>query len=290
MAEQDFMPIKGWDHIEFYVGNARQAAVYYQKTFGFTPVAYSGLETGVRDRASYVLQQGKIRLVLTTALGPDSPIAQHVLLHGDGVKDVALQVPDAAKAYQEALARGARSAIEPTVTKDDFGQVKRAAIYTYGETLHSFIEREDYAGVFLPGYRPVKATDAQKARGIGLAAIEHVVGNVELGKMNEWVKFYENVLGFKQMIHFTDEAISTEYSALMSKVMQGGHGKIKFPINEPAQGRRKSQIQEYLDYYDGPGVQHIALITGDIIATVRQMQEQGVQFLPGLSSYYDELE
>jgi len=290
MTEQDFMPIKGWDHIEFYVGNARQAAVFYQKTFGFTTVAYSGLETGVRDRASYVLEQGKIRLVLTTALEPESPIAQHVLLHGDGVKDVALTVPDAENAYREAIARGARSAIEPTVTKDDYGQVKRAAIYTYGETLHSFIEREDYAGVFLPGYRPVEATDGQNARGIGLAAIDHVVGNVELGKMNDWVKFYEDVLGFRQMIHFTDEAISTEYSALMSKVMEGGHGKIKFPINEPAIGKKKSQIDEYLEYYRGPGVQHVAMITGDILTTVRCLRDQGVEFIKGVPSYYDELE
>jgi 4-hydroxyphenylpyruvate dioxygenase len=290
MSEQDFMPIKGWDHIEFYVGNARQAAVFYQQTFGFVPVAYSGLETGVRDRASYVLQQGKIRFVLTTALGPESPISQHVLLHGDGVKDIALQVPDAEKAYKEALARGARSAMEPTVLKDDFGQVKRAAIYTYGETLHSFIEREDYAGVFLPGFQPVQATDAQKERSVSLAAIDHVVGNVELGKMNEWVKFYENVLGFKQIIHFTDEAISTEYSALMSKVMEGGHGKIKFPINEPAVGKKKSQIDEYLEYYRSPGVQHIAMITGDIIETVRKLQAQGVEFIKGVPSYYEELE
>ncbi len=290
MADQDFMPIKGWDHVEFYVGNARQAAVYYQKTFGFTPVAYSGLETGVRDRASYVLRQGKICFVLTTALGPDNPIAQHVLLHGDGVKDVALTVPDAEKAYNEALARGARSAMEPTVMKDDFGQVKRAAIYTYGETLHSFIEREDYAGAFLPGYRAIETTETTDARGIGLAAIDHVVGNVELGKMNEWVKFYENVLGFRQIIHFTDEAISTEYSALMSKVMEGGHGKIKFPINEPAVGKKKSQIDEYLEFYRGPGVQHIAMITGDIIGTVRHLREQGVEFIQGVPSYYEELE
>ena len=290
MSEQDFMPIKGWDHIEFYVGNARQSAIFYQNTFGFVPVAYAGLETGVRDRASYVLQQGKIRFVLTTALAPESPIAQHVLLHGDGVKDVALTVPDAEKAYTEALARGARSAMEPTVLKDDFGQVKRAAIYTYGETVHGFVERDDYAGVFLPGYQPVEATAAQKAHGVGLAAIDHVVGNVELGKMNDWVKFYEDVLGFKQMIHFTDEAISTEYSALMSKVMEGGQGKIKFPINEPAVGKKKSQIDEYLEYYRGPGVQHVAMITGDIIETVGHLRDQGVEFIKGVPSYYDELE
>ena len=288
MAQDEYMPIRNWDHVEFYVGNAKQAAHYYATTFGFTQTAYAGLETGVRDRASYVLEQGKIRLVLTSALTGDSPISEHVLRHGDGVKDIALEVPDAAKAYQQAIAAGARSAMEPTVTEDSFGQVRRSAIY--GETIHSFVERMDYAGVFLPGFKPVETESVARPRGVGLAAIDHIVGNVELGKMDEWVKFYEKVLGFTQIIHFDDEAISTEYSALMSKVLQGGHGKIKFPINEPAQGRRKSQIQEYLDYYGGPGVQHIALITGDIIATVRQMQEQGVQFLPGLSSYYDELE
>ncbi|HEX5571778.1 MAG TPA: VOC family protein, partial [Ktedonobacterales bacterium] len=234
MAQDEYMPIRNWDHIEFYVGNAKQAAHYYATTFGFTPVAYAGLETGVRDRASYVLEQGKIRLVLTSALTGDSPISEHVARHGDGVKDIALEVPDAAKAYRQAIAAGARSALEPTVTEDSFGQVRRSAIYTYGETLHTFVERMDYAGVFLPGYKPLDAEPAARHRGVGLAVIDHIVGNVELGKMDEWVKFYENVLGFTQIIHFDDEAISTEYSALMSKVMQGGHGKIKFPINEPA--------------------------------------------------------
>ncbi len=290
MAQDEYMPIRNWDYIEFYVGNARQAAHYYTTTFGFTPTAYAGLETGVRDRTSYVLEQGKIRLVLTSGLSGDSPICQHAAFHGDGVKDIALEVPDAEKAYQEALAHGARSAMEPAVTEDSFGRVRRSAIYTYGETIHSFVERMDYAGPFMPGYRALETdTHTGKHRGVGLAAIDHCVGNVELGKMDQWVKFYEDVLGFTQIIHFDDEAISTEYSALMSKVMQGGHGKIKFPINEPAQGRRKSQIQEYLDYYGGPGVQHIALITGDIVQTVRQMQAQGVQFQPGLASYYDEL-
>ena len=286
----DFMPIKNWDHLEFYVGNAKQAAAYYCATFGFQPIAYAGLETGVRDRASYVVAQGDIRFVFTTALGPEHPVSRHVLLHGDGVKDVALEVPDAEAAYHAALQRGAKSAIEPGVSEDEHGRIKRAAIYTYGETLHSFIERQDYVGPFLPGFRAMQTPGWLAGRGAGLSAIDHVVGNVELGKMNEWVSFYERVMGFTQIIHFTDEAISTEYSALMSKVMEGGQGKIKFPINEPAQGRRKSQIQEYLDYYGGPGVQHIAMITGDIVATVRQMQEQGVEFLPGLSSYYDELE
>ncbi|HUY75989.1 MAG TPA: 4-hydroxyphenylpyruvate dioxygenase [Ktedonobacterales bacterium] len=289
-AQEEFMPIKNWDYIEFYVGNAKQAAHYYSMTYGFVPTAYAGLETGVRDRASYVLEQGKIRLVFTTALTADSPIARHAMLHGDGVKDIALQVPDATKAFHEAVSRGARPAQEPTAEEDANGRVVRSAIYTYGETIHSFVEREDYAGPFLPKYRALTPTDAQLARQSGLAAIDHVVGNVELGKMNEWVEFYERTMGFSQIIHFTDEAISTEYSALMSKVMQGGHGKVKFPINEPAVGRKKSQIQEYLDYYGGPGAQHIAMLTGDIRKTVTQLQAQGVEFLPGMTSYYDDLE
>jgi 4-hydroxyphenylpyruvate dioxygenase len=290
MSTADFMPIKNWDHIEFYVGNAKQAAEFYCTTFGFVPVAYAGLETGSRDRASYVVQQGKIRFVLSSGLGPQSPIAEHAFLHGDGVKDIALEVPDAFAAYHAALERGARSAIPPVEIEDEFGQVKRAAIYTYGETIHSFIERKNYHGCFLPGYRAVEATKAQLGRDAGIRAIDHVVGNVELGKMDEWVKFYEDVMGFTQMIHFTDKAISTEYSALMSKVMEGGHGKIKFPINEPAVGRKKSQIDEYLEYYRGPGVQHVALITGDIVTTVNQLTSQGVEFIPAISSYYEELE
>jgi 4-hydroxyphenylpyruvate dioxygenase len=290
MSAEDLLPIKNWDHLEFYVGNAKQAAHYYCVTFGFHPIAYAGLETGVRDRASYVVGQGDIRFVFTTALGPEHPVAQHVLLHGDGVKDIALRVADAESAYRTAIERGARSALEPSVAEDRFGRVKRAAIYTYGETFHSFIEREDYAGPFLPGYRAVEAPGWSLDRDVGLQAIDHVVGNVELGKMNEWVKFYERVMGFTQIIHFTDEAISTEYSALMSKVMEGGQGKIKFPINEPAPGKKKSQIEEYLDYYRGPGVQHVAMTTDDIIATVAKMQEQGVEFIPAIPSYYGELE
>jgi 4-hydroxyphenylpyruvate dioxygenase len=290
LTQSDFLPIKNWDHLEFYVGNAKQAAYYYCATFGFHPVAYAGLETGVRERASYVVAQGDIRFVFTTALGPEHPVAQHMLLHGDGVKDIALQVADAEAAYQAALARGARSAIEPTVSEDEFGRVKRAAIYTYGETVHSFIEREDYAGHFLPGYRAVETPAWFREGDAGLKSIDHVVGNVELGRMNEWVSFYERVLGFTQIIHFTDEAISTEYSALMSKVMEGGAGKIKFPINEPAQGKRKSQIEEYLDYYRSPGVQHVAMVTEDIIATVERMRRQGVEFIAGVPSYYAELE
>jgi 4-hydroxyphenylpyruvate dioxygenase len=288
--QNDFMPIKSWDHIEFYVGNAKQAAQYYAQAFGFVPVAYAGLETGVRDRASYVLQQGKIRFVLTSALGPDSPIARFAWQHGDGAKDIALEVPDAERAYHEAVSRGAKSAQEPTVVADKNGRVKRAAISTYGDTIHSFIERRDYRGPFLPGFVAVEPTREQQARDTGLRAIDHVVGNVELGKMDEWVAFYENVLGFKQMIHFSDRDISTEYSALMSKVMEGGHGKIKFPINEPAIGKKKSQIDEYLEYYGGPGVQHVAMITGDIVDTVTKLKARGVEFIQGVPSYYDELE
>ena len=286
----DFMPIKNWDHLEFYVGNAKQAAAYYCATFGFQPIAYAGLETGVRDRASYVVAQGDIRFVFTTALGPEHPVSRHVLLHGDGVKDVALEVPDAEAAYHAALQRGAKSAIEPGVSEDEHGRIKRAAIYTYGETLHSFIERQDYVGPFLPGFRAMQTPGWLAGRGAGLSAIDHVVGNVELGKMNEWVSFYERVMGFTQIIHFTDEAISTEYSALMSKVMEGGQGKIKFPINEPAQGKKKSQIEEYLDYYRTQGVQHVAMVTDDIIATVGKMRAQGVEFIPAIPSYYEELE
>ncbi|WIG61941.1 MAG: 4-hydroxyphenylpyruvate dioxygenase [Ktedonobacterales bacterium] len=291
MADADFMPIKNWDHIEFYVGNAKQAAHFYATTFGFQPVAYAGLETGVRDRASYVMQQGKIRFVLTTALAPDSPIAQFAWQHGDGAKDIALEVPDAEHAYNEAIKRGAKSAYEPSNSEDKHGRVKRAAIYTYGDTIHTFIERHDYTGPFLPGYRAIEASGEQRDRDAGLRAIDHVVGNVELGKMNEWVTFYEDVLGFKQIIHFTDADISTEYSALMSKVMEGGHGKIKFPINEPAESQKKgkSQIQEYLDYYGSAGVQHVALITGDIVKTVTKLKAQGVDFLTAIPSYYEEL-
>ena len=284
---QDFMPIQNFDYLEFYVGNAKQAAYYFSNAWGFTPIAYAGLETGLRDRSSYVLEQGNVRLVLTSALGPEGEIAEHVRLHGDGVKDIALRVDDAERAYREATSRGARGVLEPTTRKDDSGVVKLAAIATYGETIHTFVERQDYKGVFLPGYRSEEASAPRRARPAGLAAIDHVVGNVELGKMNEWVAFYERVMGFTQLIHFDDRAISTEYSALMSKVMQNGSGRIKFPINEPAQGRRKSQIEEYLDFYRGPGVQHIALNTSDIITTVRGLQERGVEFLRTPMNYYE---
>ncbi len=290
MAEQDFLPLQGFDHVEFYVGNAKQAAYFYSHAFGFTPIAYSGLETGVRDRTSYVLAQGDIRFVLTTALQPDHPVSEHVKLHGDGVKVVALTVDDARRSYEETTRRGAVGVMEPQTLEDEFGRVTLASIATYGETVHTFVERQDYAGPFLPGFKALPVTPEASARSAGLKSIDHIVGNVELGKMNEWVDFYARILGFTQLIHFTDEAISTEYSALMSKVMQNGSGRIKFPINEPAQGRKKSQIEEYLDYYKTPGVQHIAMVTDDIIATVDQLQRQGVEFIPALSSYYEELE
>ena len=284
---EDFMPIQNYDYLEFYVGNARQAAYYFSHAWGFTPIAFSGLETGVRDRSSYVLEQGNVRFVLTSALGPEGEIAEHVKLHGDGVKDIALRVDDAERAYREATTRGARGVLAPTTRKDDDGVVKLASIATYGETIHTFVERHDYKGVFLPGYRAVESDVPRRARPAGLAAIDHVVGNVELGKMNEWVGFYERVMGFTQLIHFDDRAISTEYSALMSKVMQNGSGRVKFPINEPAPGRRKSQIEEYLDFYRGPGAQHIALNTADIIQTVRGLEERGVEFLKTPGNYYE---
>jgi 4-hydroxyphenylpyruvate dioxygenase len=287
MAEQDFFPVQNWDHIEFYTGNAVQAAYYFVQGWGFKPIAYAGLETGLRDRVSYVLEQRNIRFVVTSPLGPEGPIAEHIRRHGDGVKDIALQVEDAARAYREATARGARGVQEPATSKDDDGAIERASIATYGDTIHSLIERTNYHGPFLPGYIALTGDEFGPVQPSGLAAIDHVVGNVELGKMDQWVRFYEQTMGFTQMIHFTDEAISTEYSALMSKVMQNGSGRIKFPINEPAQGKKKSQIEEYLDYYRGPGVQHIALITGDIIGTVTNLKNRGIRFLSTPSTYYE---
>ncbi len=287
MPEQDFMPIQNFDYIEFYVGDAKHTAYYLTHGWGFVPIAYAGLETGVRDRASYVLEQGNIRLIVTSALGPEGPLAAHVHLHGDGVKDVAFRVESAERAYREATSRGARGVMEPTERRDDFGSVKLAAIATYGETIHTFVERQDYKGAFLPGFQALENNTPRRARPAGLAGIDHVVGNVELGKMNEWVAFYEKVMGFTQMIHFDDRQISTEYSALMSKVMQNGSGRIKLPINEPAPGRKKSQIEEYLDFYRSPGVQHLALITDDIVSTVRNLTERGVEFLRTPRNYYD---
>lgn len=289
MSEHDFMPIQNFDYLEFYVGDAKHAAYYLSHAWGFTPIAYAGLETGVRDRSSYVLEQGNVRLAVTSALGPEGDIAEHVKLHGDGVKSIALRVDDAERAYREATSREAHGVQEPRVRKDDYGTVKISAIAIYGDTILPFVERQDYKGVFMPGFQPLSTNVPRRARPAGLAAIDHVVGNVELGKMNEWVAFYERVLGFTQLVHFDDRAISTEYSALMSKVMQNGSGRIKFPINEPAPGRRKSQIEEYLDFYRGPGVQHIAFNTTDIITTVRGLQERGVDFLKTPEVYYDDL-
>jgi 4-hydroxyphenylpyruvate dioxygenase len=284
----DFLPLKGMDFVEFYVGNARQAAHYYRSAFGMTLTGYCGPETGVRDRASYVLEQGFIRFVMTTALRPDHEIARHVGLHGDGVRDIALLVDDADSAYAETKKRGARGVREPYTVRDDSGEVRMASIAAYGDTLHTFVERRDYKGPFLPGFVAVDAVDTV-ARPTGVKYIDHMVGNVGWNQMNAWVHFYEDVMGFKLYQTFDDKDISTEYSALMSKVMSNGNGRIKFPINEPAEGRKKSQIEEYLDFYGGPGVQHIALGTGNIIETVTRLRDQGVDFLKVPSSYYREL-
>ncbi len=284
----DFLPIIGFDHVEFYVGNAKQSAVYYQHAFGFTTVAYRGLETGCRDLASYVLQQGGIRLVLSTALEYGHPVNEHVARHGDGVKTIALTVPDAARSYAEATARGAAGAIEPTEETDEYGTFRYSAIKAYGETLIKFVERDGYNGPFAPGFEATATPEA--GPGVGLHTMDHIVGNVELGKMNHWVDFFSRALGFSQLAHFDDEAISTEYSALMSKVMQDGSGKIKFPINEPAEGKKKSQIDEFLDYYNGPGAQHIACQTDNIIETVTAMRDRGVEFLHVPTDYYEKLE
>jgi len=284
----EYLPLLGTDHIEFYVGNAKQAAYYYQHAFGFNLVAYAGPETGVKDRASYVLQQGKIRFVFTTAIISNSKINAHVAKHGDGVKVLALWVDDAEKSYYETMGKGAKAHTEPQTLTDEFGEVKISAIHTYGETIHKFVERKNYKGAFMPGFVPAESTI--KIESIGLEVIDHCVGNVELGKMNEWVKFYEDVMGFKMIITFDDNDISTEYSALMSKVVSNGNGFVKFPINEPAEGKKKSQIDEYLEFYNGAGVQHIALLTNDVIKTVTALQERGVAFLKVPTTYYDELQ
>ncbi len=284
---QDTFPINGTDYIEFWVGNAKQSAMYYRTTFGFQLAAYRGPETGVRDRASYLLVQDKLRFVLTSAIRSDSDIARHVSVHGDGVRDIAFWVDDARDAYAKAIARGAVSVQEPTVLQDDTGEVVVAGIRTYGDTVHSIVERRNYTGLFLPGFRAVSSPF--QATSTGLKYVDHCVGNVELGKMNHWVEFYSRVLGFHNILTFDDKDISTEYSALMSKVMSNGDGRIKFPINEPAVGKHKSQIDEYLEFYQGPGVQHIAIATDDIIATVKALRSRGVEFLMTPSSYYDEL-
>ncbi|MDQ3767227.1 MAG: 4-hydroxyphenylpyruvate dioxygenase [Actinomycetota bacterium] len=280
----DPFPILGIDYIEFYVGNARQAAHYY-KALGFTPVAYAGLETGSRDRASYCVRQGEINLVFTAALHSDNGIARHVRDHGDGVYDVALRVPDAAESYAAAVSRGATGVSAPETFEDDHGRVVSASIATYGETIHSLVSRDGYSGAFMPGFSSLGTGDA---KGFGVRYVDHVVGNVELGKMNEWVSFYERIMGFTELVHFSNEEISTEYSALMSKVVWSGEGKIKFPINEPAQGKHKSQIEEYLDYYGSPGVQHIAMASEDIVGTVESMRAAGLEFLQIPATYYQD--
>jgi 4-hydroxyphenylpyruvate dioxygenase len=279
------MPLDGWDHVELWVGNAKQAAYFYERAFGFRRVAYAGPETGVRDRASYVLEQGDIRFVLTSALREDHEIARFACRHGDGVKDIALQVPSASEAYRQAIDRSARGIAEPRWLEDDRGRVELATIATYGDVVHTFVTRGDYAGPYLPGY----VDQEGDAAGVGLGALDHCVGNVELGRMNEWVGYYERVFGMTEMIHFSDEDISTEYSALMSKVMTDGEGRVKFPINEPAEGRRKSQIDEYLDFNAAPGVQHIAMATDDIVGTVEALAERGVGFLRTPDAYYDDV-
>jgi 4-hydroxyphenylpyruvate dioxygenase len=284
----DFLPLEGTDYVEFYVGNAKQAAHYYMTAFGFQPLAYAGPETGIKDRASYVVRQHKLTFMLTTPLRPDNPIADHVYKHGDGVKSLSLRVNDATSAWQETTKRGAKSYIEPQRMKDEHGEVVMSGIHTYGDTVHLFIERKNYTGPFMPGY---KTWDKPlfKTKDTGLQYVDHCVGNVGWNQMNPWVKFYEDVMGFKNILTFDDEDISTEYSALMSKVMSSGNGFVKFPINEPAEGKKKSQVEEYLEFYNGEGVQHVALATQDIVATVRDLMSRGVEFLKVPNTYYDDL-
>ncbi|HEY3105249.1 MAG TPA: 4-hydroxyphenylpyruvate dioxygenase [Gaiellaceae bacterium] len=283
----DFMPLEGWDHVELWVGNAKQAAYFYERLFGFTRTAYSGPETGVRDRASYVLEQGDIRLVVTSALREEHEITRHHARHGDGVKDISLAVPDATEAYRQAVQRGARGIREPNRVEDEHGSVELSAIATYGDTIHTFVDRSGYDGPFLPGF--VSVSSNGQARGdAGLVDIDHIVGNVELGRMDDWVEFYERVFGMTNILHFGDDQIQTEYSALMSKVMSDGEGKIKFPINEPAEGKRKSQIEEYIEFYGGAGAQHIALTTNNIVATVQNLKERGLLFLDTPDTYYED--
>lgn len=286
---EDHLGLQDVDYIEHYVSNAKQACHFYQSVFGFELKGYSGLETGVRDRVSYYLEQGNIRFVVTAPLTSSSPIATHVAKHGDGVRDIAMHVRDVESAYRETVKRGAQSIREPHELSDEHGIIRKSAIATYGDTIHTFINRVDYNGIFMPGFEE-KESPLAEVNTVGVQYVDHCVGNVELGMMNEWVDFYRDVMGFTQYIHFDDEDISTDYSALMSKVMAGGRGMIKFPINEPAEGKRKSQIEEYLDFYEGPGVQHIALLTGDIIKTVSQLKDRGLEFLHVPTNYYEELE
>ncbi|WP_190811095.1 4-hydroxyphenylpyruvate dioxygenase [Flagellimonas sp. S3867] len=285
-AAKDFMPINGTDYLELYVSNSKQAAHFYKTAFGFQSMAYAGLETGLKDRESYVVVQDKIRLVLTSPLKSGTDIGRHIDQHGDGVKVVALWVDDATYAYNAAMERGAKSYMEPQTEEDSTGKVVRSGIYTYGETVHIFVERKDYKGVFMPGFKKWETPDYNPSS-VGLKFVDHMVGNVGWNRMNEWVHFYENVMGFVNILSFDDDDISTEYTALMSKVMSNGNGRIKFPINEPAEGKKKSQVEEYLDFYEGEGVQHIAVATDDIISTVRQLKSRGVEFLRVPDTYYD---
>lgn len=286
-ATPDFLPLQGTDYVEFYVGNAKQAAHFYKSAFGFQSVAYSGPETGVKEKVSYVVRQNKLTFVFTTALKPDHPIAEHTHLHGDGVKVLALRVDDATGAWKETTSRGGKSYMEPTTLADKWGEVILSGIHTYGDTVHLFVERKNYQGAFMPGFREWKTN--YNPPSTGLQYVDHCVGNVGWNQMNPWVSFYEEVMGFRNILSFDDNDISTEYSALMSKVMSNGNGFVKFPINEPAEGKKKSQVEEYLDFYRGEGVQHVALATNDIVSTVTQLRERGVEFLVVPSSYYDDL-
>ncbi|PAU95899.1 4-hydroxyphenylpyruvate dioxygenase [Aliifodinibius salipaludis] len=285
----DHLGLQDVDFIEHYVGNAKQASHFYQTVFGFELKAYSGLETGNRDRASYLLQQGNIRFLVTSSLNSNSPIADHIAKHGDGIRDIAMHVEDVDRAYKETVKRGAHGVEKPHDLEDEQGSIRKAAIATYGDTIHTLIDRTNYDGIFMPGFESAESP-IEKIEPVGIQYVDHCVGNVEEGRMNDWVDFYRDVMGFTQYIHFDDEDISTEYSALMSKVMAGGRGMIKFPINEPAEGKKKSQIEEFLDFYEGPGVQHIALLTGDIIKTVKELKGRGLEFLHVPTSYYEKLE
>lgn len=285
---EDFLPLEGTDYVEFYVGNAKQAAHYYMNAFGFQPLAYAGPETGQKDRASYVVRQHKLTFMLTTPLRPDNPIADHIYTHGDGVKSLSLRVGDAVSAWEETTKRGAKSYMEPQHLKDENGEVVMSGIHTYGDTVHLFIERKNYHGTFMPGFRAWSLPHF-KTKDTGLQYVDHCVGNVGWNQMNPWVKFYEDVMGFRNILSFDDEDISTEYSALMSKVMSSGNGFVKFPINEPAEGKKKSQVEEYLEFYNGEGVQHIAMATNNIVATVRDLMSRGVEFLKVPNTYYDDL-
>jgi len=286
-ADADFLPLQGTDYVEFYVGNAKQAAHYYKTAFGFQSIAYSGPETGVKERVSYVVRQNKLTFIFTTALRPDHPIAEHTHLHGDGVKVLALRVDDATSAWKETTARGGKSYMEPTTLADKWGEVVLSGIHTYGETVHIFVERKNYQGAFMPGFREWKTL--YNPPSTGLLYVDHCVGNVDWNQMNPRVEFYERVMGFRNILSFDDKDISTEYSALMSKVMSNGNGYVKFPINEPAEGKKKSQVEEYLEFYKGEGVQHVAMATANIVETVTQLRDRGVEFLQVPASYYEEL-